>query len=276
MERTDFATVRSAGGQTARRDAVLVASFGTSYRESRYVTIGAVESAVREAFPDCDVYRAFTSPKIRRVLRERDGIAVDGLADALERIARTGAHRVFVLPTHLMDGREFTALSNTVEGFRPRFDTLRVASPLLADEDDFACVADALEGAFAPFDDGRTALCLVGHGTRVEANEVYAAFERFARRMGRAQWFVSTVGFSPTFADVSCAVAAAAFERAVLRPLMLVAGDHARNDMAGRDDPESLAGMLAAAGVEPICVLEGLGQLSEVADRYVEHLRAIR
>lgn len=276
MEPIDATAVFSAGDQAAVRDAVLVASFGTSYRESRYVTIGAVESAVREAFPDCDVYRAFTSPKIRRGLRERDGIAVDGLADALERIARTGARRVFVLPTHLMDGREFTALSNTVEEFRLRFDMLRVAAPLLAAEEDFARVADALEGAFSPFDDGRTALCLVGHGTRVEANGVYTAFERFARRTGRGQWFVGTVGFSPTFADVSDAVAAAGFKRAVLRPLMLVAGDHARNDMAGRDDPESLVSMLAAAGVESICVLEGLGQLPEVADLYVDHLRAIR
>lgn len=257
---------------SAAKPVILVASFGTSYNSSRHVTIGAIEDAIREKYPDYDVRRAFTADTIIDILKERDGIEIDNVAGALDRAVADGVKTLIVQPTHLMDGYEYTDLADALEEYKDKFETVELGEPLLSSDDDFAAVAKAIADAMAAYDDGKTAICLMGHGTEHEANADYARMQEEFNNQGLMQYFVGTVEAEPTCAEVIAAAQAGGFTKAVLRPLMVVAGDHATNDMADASDPDSWASQFEAAGFEVSSVIEGLGQLSAIDDIYVEHV----
>lgn len=260
--------------QADGKQAILVVSFGTSYNDSRDITIGAIENAIAAAFPEYEVRRAFTSQIIIDILNERDGLAIDNVEQALERAVADGVETLIVQPTHLMNGYEYTDLAELLQGYEDKFAKLALAEPLLTSDADFDGVVKALTDKMAAYDDGETAICFMGHGTEAESNEVYAKLQDKLTEAGYANYYVGTVEANPSLEDVMAALAAnGGYKKVVLEPLMVVAGDHANNDMAG-DEEDSWKTTLMGAGYEVECVLEGLGQIPAVQELYVAHTQA--
>ncbi len=257
----------------APKPVILVVSFGTSYNDSRHITIGAIEDAIRETYPDYDVRRAFTAQIIIDKLAERDGIVIDNFEQAMDKLVEEGVQKVIVQPTHLMAGYEYTDVLNSLQSnYADKFDAIVLGDPLLTSDEDYSEVVEAICDATAEYDDGQTAICFMGHGTEADSNGDYAHLQQVLTDAGHTSYFVGTVEATPTFDDVVEAAQAAGFTKAVLRPLMVVAGDHANNDMADTEDPDSFASKFIAAGFEVECVVEGLGQLVAIDDIYVRHV----
>ena len=261
----------SGSGAQKVKPAILVASFGTSFNDSRHITIGAIESAIREKFPDYDVRRAFTSQIIIDKLKERDGVVIDNVEEALDRLVADKVQEIVVQPTHLMNGYEYDDLAKALESHKDKFKKVALGEPLLSSDDDYYKVIAALASVSERYDDGKTALVFMGHGTEAESNKVYSTLQDKLSAEGKKNYFIGTVEAAPTIEDVLKGVEAAGLKKAVLRPLMVVAGDHANNDMADLEDPESWASQLTAAGIEVECVLEGLGQIVEIDELYAAH-----
>ena len=252
---------------------LLVVSFGTSYNDNRRLTIGAIENALEEAFPDFSVRRAFTSPIIIDHVFQRDGEGIDNVTQALDRAVENGVKTLVVQPTHLMSGYEYNDLTDELAEYADAFESIAMGVPLLDTDDDFLTVADALAEATAAFNDGETAICLMGHGTEAESNEVYAKMQTVMDKAGHENIFIGTVESTPSVEDVLAMVQAGNYKKVVLRPMMIVAGDHANNDMAG-DEPDSWKSIFEAAGYEVTCVVEGLGSLGEIQSLIVQHAQA--
>ena len=267
------AGIAQADEAKAPKPVILVVSFGTSYNDSRHITIGAIEDAIREAYPDYDVRRAFTAQIIIDKLAERDGIIIDNFEQAMDKLVEEGVQKVIVQPTHLMAGYEYTDVLNSLQSnYADKFEAIVLGDPLLTSDEDYSEVVEAICDATAEYDDGQTAICFMGHGTEADSNGDYAHLQQVLTDAGHTSYFVGTVEATPTFDDVVEAAQAAGFTKAVLRPLMVVAGDHANNDMADTEDPDSFASKFIAAGFEVECVVEGLGQLVAIDDIYVRHV----
>ena len=252
---------------------ILVVSFGTSYNDSRELTIGGIEGAIAKAFPDYTVARAFTADTIIKILKERDNISVDNVDEALTRAASNGVKTLVVQPTHLMDGFEYTDLQKTLSKYEGKFSKVVLSTPLLTTDEDFSRVADAITAKTKKFDDGKTAIVFMGHGTEAESNGVYAKMQDVLASKGYANYYVGTVEAKPSVEDLLASVKAkGSYKKVVLLPLMVVAGDHANNDMAG-DEDDSWKSVFKAAGFEVECVLEGLGQDSAIQQIYVDHVK---
>ena len=252
---------------------LLVVSFGTSFNDSRRLTIVAIEGSLAESFPDWSVRRGFTSQIIIDHVLSRDGVAIDNVSEALNRAADNGVKTLVVQPTHLMDGFEYNDLVDELAGFADAFEAIAVGEPLLSSEEDFAAVAEAIVQATAEYDDGETAICFMGHGTEAESNGVYAKMQQVLSEAGYDNYFIGTVEAEPSVEDLLAAVQAGDYKRVVLRPLMIVAGDHANNDMAG-DEEDSWKSVFESAGYEVECVLSGLGELEAIRDLFVQHAQA--
>lgn len=259
--------------EKAVKPVILVTSFGTSYNDSRHITIGAIEDAIREKYwQDYDIRRAFTAQIIIDKLKKRDGITIDNMTEALDRCVKDGVKEIVVQPTHLMGGLEYTDVKDELDKYADKFDKISLGDPLLTSDDDYKKVAAAIKENMASFDDGKTALCLMGHGTEADSNADYAKMQEVFKNEGLTQFFVGTVEAEPTCEDVIAAASAAGYKKAVLAPFMVVAGDHANNDMADETDPDSWASKFVAAGFEVTCLLQGLGQNVAVDDIYVSHV----
>lgn len=251
--------------------AILVTSFGTSWNDSRNITIGGIENALREAYPDYQIRRAFTAGIVTDRLAERDGIVIDSFETALKRAAADGIRELVVQPTHLMAGYEYEDLAGAVEEYADTFDTLILADPLLTGEEDFTAVAEAARAATRQYDDGETAIVFMGHGTAAKANAVYQTMQDTFAALGYVNYYVGTVEAEPSCEDVLKALEGKNYKKVILRDLMVVAGDHANNDMADPENPESWYSRFTEAGYEVTAVLQGLGQIYEVQELYVAH-----
>ena len=252
---------------------LLVVSFGTSFNDSRRLTIGGIEAAIAEAVPEFSVRRGFTAQIIIDHVERRDGIHIDNVTEALERAVANGVKTLVVQPTHLMHGFEYDELMETLAGYADAFEQVVVGEPLLTSDDDFARVAQILIDVTKDYDDGKTAIVYMGHGTEHEYNKVYAQMQDVLTGKGAENYYVGTVEAEPSLEDVMETIADKGYTRVVLRPMMVVAGDHANNDMAG-DEEDSWKTILTEAGYEVECVLEGLGQVPEIQQIYVEHAQA--
>ncbi len=290
---TSASSEKSSEKEKAVKPVILVTSFGTSYNDSRHITIGAIEDAIREKYwQDYDIRRAFTAQIIIDKLKKRDGITIDNMTEALDRCVEDGVKEIVVQPTHLMGGLEYTDVKDELDKYADKFDKISLGDPLLTSDDDYKKVAAAIKENMASFDDGKrglctvtllgpdagnadalaTALCLMGHGTEADSNADYAKMQEVFKNEGLTQFFVGTVEAEPTCEDVIAAASAAGYKKAVLAPFMVVAGDHANNDMADETDPDSWAAKFVAAGFEVTCLLQGLGQNVAVDDIYVSHV----
>ena len=249
---------------------LLVLSFGTSFNDSRRLTIGAIEQSLEDAFPDYSVRRGFTANIIIDHVERRDGIHIDDINEALERAVNNGVKNIVVQPTHLMNGIEYDELAGKIASYSDSFDKVAIGEPLLTSDDDFKRVENAIVDWTKEYDDGKTAICFMGHGTEHASNSVYAKMQDMLTADGHTNYFIGTVEAEPSVEDVIEKVKAGGYEKVVLEPLMVVAGDHANNDMAG-DDEDSWKSLFLEEGFDVQCILRGLGENEEIRKIYVEH-----
>ncbi len=271
---------------------ILVVSFGTSFNDSRAKDIGGVESAIAKANPDWSVRRAFTSQIIMNHVNARDGEKIDNMEQALKRAEKNGVKNLVIQPTHLMHGAEYDELSAAVKKFEKKFESIVIAEPLLGQvgkdassvNNDKEAVAKAVaaeavkKAGFATLEEAKadgTAFVLMGHGTSHTAKISYSQMASQMASLGYDNVFIGTVEGEPeatSCENIIKAVQAKGFKNVVLRPLMVVAGDHANNDMAGDDDDSWLSMFKAAKSFEKIdCQIEGLGRIPEIENIYVSH-----
>ena len=251
------------------KKAILAVSFGTSYPDTLRKTIAATEQALAEAFPDWEVRRAFTSGMIIRKLKERDGVEIENVHQAMHRLEEEGYTHVAVQSTHVMHGEEYEKMLSQLEPYRMRM-KISVGMPLLHSEEDYLSVAKALLN-WLPTLDADEALVLMGHGTTHFANSAYAQMEHMLQAHCDRVYLATVEGY-PTLDSVERQLAKRPeICRLMLAPFMLVAGDHARNDMSG--DEDSWAEQLKQAGYTVRCILQGLGECSAIRELFVEHCR---
>lgn len=249
---------------------LMVISFGTSYNDSRRLTIGAIEGAMEEAFPDWSVRRGFTSQIIIDHVKSRDGVVIDNVGEALDRAVANGVKTLVIQPTHLMDGLEYNDVVDEVAQYADAFDQIAIGKPLLTSDEDFQTVMEIITTETAEYDDGNTAICFMGHGTEAESNQVYGKMQELLTAAGYENYYVGTVEAEPSLDDVLAQVQEGEYTRVVLMPLMIVAGDHANNDMAG-DEDGSWKTTFADAGYEVVTEVRGLGELEGIQQLLVQH-----
>ena len=272
---------------------LLVVSFGTSFNDSRVADIKSIEDALQEANPDWSVRRAFTAQIIINHIQARDGEKIDNMEQALERAIANGVKKLVVQPTHLMHGAEYDEMCAAIEKVRDQFESVSIAEPMLgevgsdatvinADKEAVAkaVVAEALKESdyetTAAAKEAGVAYVLMGHGTAHVAKVTYSQMATQMAKLGYENVFIGTVEGEPE--DTSCeavieAIKEAGYTTVVLRPLMVVAGDHANNDMAGADE-DSWKTMFEAAGLTVDCQISGLGSIADVRALYVAHTKA--
>lgn len=249
---------------------LLVLSFGTSYNDSRRLTIGAIEDAIEAAVPDFSVRRGFTANIVIDHIQRRDGILIDDVDAALNRAVDNGVKNLVVQPTHLMNGFEYDELVEKVGNYSDAFDKVVLGEPLLTSDDDFKRVEKAITEWTSEYDDGETAICFMGHGTEADSNQVYSKMQDLLTTDGYKNYFIGTVEASPSLDDVIAAVKSGGYKRVVLEPFMVVAGDHANNDMAG-DEEDSWKTAFESEGFEVLCLLRGLGENEAIREIYADH-----
>ncbi|MDO4479021.1 MAG: sirohydrochlorin cobaltochelatase [Lachnospiraceae bacterium] len=251
---------------------ILVASFGTRYAEQRTRAIAAIEEAIEETFPQWDVRRAFTSQMILKNLRKHDGLAIDDVREALENARNAGVKRLVIQPALIMEGIEYNDICALGRNYIDSFEKICIGKPLFSSEDDYKRIMRAIVADTAAYQDGETAICYMGHGTTVEANRVYCKLQQKFNSAGFDQYLVGTVESDPDVTHLMAKVKAGKYKRIVLRPLMIVAGDHAHQDMAG-DAADSWKSLFEAEGYEVICELKGLGEMEEIQNLMVQHTK---
>lgn len=254
----------------AEKKALLIVSFGTSYKESREKAIGAVERALANAFPDYDFFRSFTSKTILRLLRERDGLQIADVKTALQHLTEEGYTTVLIQPTYMMSGIEYDETAATVAAYKSLFQHCAMGAPALSSEKDFTEMVRIVEGALAGRYDDRTVVVMMGHGSEHEANFIYEKLEGCFKTAGFPNFLVGTVEAMPSMFSVIDKVKRMSVEKILLLPLMIVAGDHAANDMAG-DNEDSWKNSFEAAGYQVECIMQGLGEYKGIQELFVRH-----
>ncbi len=251
------------------KKAILVVSFGTSYNETRKVTIDALEQAMADANPDAKIYRAWTSGFIIRKIEKRDGVHINTVAEAFEQMEKDGITDVVVQPSHVINGIENDAMMADCRARGQKFASVKIGTPLLTTQEDAEHCALALKEdySFAAADE---AVLFMGHGSEHHANFVYPAMNYIFRDLGMDNFYLGTVEGYPELSSVLKDLKKQNPKKIYLSPFMLVAGDHANNDLAG-DEEDSWKSILEAEGftVEPILV--GLGQRESIRRLYVQH-----
>ena len=274
---------------------LLVVSFGTSFNDSRVADIKSIEDALQEANPDWSVRRAFTAQIIINHVQARDGEKIDNMQQAMDRAVANGVKNLVVQPTHLMHGAEYDEMMEMIDSYRDKFESVAVAEPLLGEvgadaaviNSDKEAVAKAITAA-AVKDAGyesldaaaaeKVAFVFMGHGTSHTAKVSYSQMQTTMQTLGYDNVFIGTVEGEPE--ETACenvieAVKAAGYTKVVLRPLMVVAGDHANNDMAGSDEDSWLSQFNASGAFESVdCQIAGLGEVPSIQELYVAHTKA--
>ena len=282
-------------GDEIGENELLVVSFGTSFNDSRAEDIGGVEKALQAAYPDWSVRRAFTAQIIINHVQARDGEKIDNMEQALERAVANGVKNLVVQPTHLMHGAEYDEMMEMVDSYRDKFESVAIAEPLLGEVGSDATVINADKEAVATaitaeavktagYDDAAaaaadgTAFVFMGHGTSHTAKVSYSQMQTAMQTLGYDNVFIGTVEGEPE--DTACdavieKVKEAGYTKVILRPLMVVAGDHANNDMAGAEDDSWLSQFNAADCFESVDTqIAGLGEIGDIQQLYVDHAGA--
>lgn len=253
------------------KTAILVVSFGTSYPDTRKKTIEKIEEEIRQAALDCTVYRAWTSKMIIRKLRERDQLIVPTVPEALEQMEKDGITDLIVQPTHVINGIENDLMKQEILAKKSAFSTIRFGDPLLTTTEDHVSVLKSLMEEYPNLPEDE-AIIFMGHGTTHHANAVYAALDYTLKDLGYPRAYMGTVEAYPSLEHIFRRLREASIHRVHLVPFMLVAGDHANNDMAS-SNKESWRSQFEAAGYEVVCHLKGLGEYKGIRNIYLEHLK---
>lgn len=251
-----------------KKRAILVVSFGTSYTQTRKRTIDQIEEDIHAAYPSYPLYRAWTSGMIRKKLEKRDGIRIFDVTEAMEQMRRDGIEEVIVQPTHVLNGIENEQMTADVLAYRDQFAQIVIGAPLLTSQEDSDRAVRVIGEELALAED--EALVLMGHGTPHYANAIYAALDYQFKDEGYPNIFIGTVEAYPAFESLLRRVEAFGPKRIIVAPFMIVAGDHATNDLAG-DGEDSWKSRFEAAGYEVKCVLKGLGEYPGIRKLFLEH-----
>ena len=274
---------------------LLVVSFGTSFNDSRVKDIKGIEDALQAAYPDWSVRRAFTAQIIINHVQARDGEKIDNMQQAMDRAVENGVKNLVVQPTHLMHGAEYDEMMEMIDTYRDKFESVAVAEPLLGevgsdatiinqDKEDVAKAVTAAAVKEAGYDSldaaaaDKVAFVFMGHGTPCTSKVSYSQMQTTMQTLGYDNVFIGTVEGKPE--ETACenvieAVKAAGYTKVILRPLMVVAGDHANNDMAGEDADSWLSQFKASGAFDSIdCQIAGLGEIEDVQKLYVAHTKA--
>ena len=252
-----------------KKQAILAVSFGTSHEETRKKTIEAIERQIREQFPLYEVRRAFTSGMIMNVLKNRDNLHVDNVSQALDKLARDGFVNVTLQPTHIINGDEYDKMKAQTQPFREYFQRLSIGKPLLTESSDYEDTCRAIMAQFPELKSDE-ALVLMGHGAGHFADAAYAAMDYRFKALGYDNVFVGTVEGYPALVDLLPLVKKYDPKKVILLPFMVVAGDHAANDMAGEEEG-SWKSVFEQEGYRVECILKGLGEFPEIRDIYIKH-----
>lgn len=251
--------------------AILVVSFGTSVNATRELTIDAIEKRIAEEFPTYRVYRAWTSKMIIKKLLKRDNTKINTVTEAFAEMAADGITDVIVQPTHVINGIENDLMKEETLAFQDSFHSIAFGTPLLTSQEDNTKVIKAVQEEFSDLRE-HDALVLMGHGTTHYANSVYTALDDQFKDHGCHNIFLGTVEANPSMEALIHMVTAFSPDKVILAPFMIVAGDHARNDMAG-EDPDSWMCQFQRAGFPVETVLKGLGQYAGIQRLFLEHVR---
>lgn len=255
------------------RQGIVIVSFGTTYSGTRHKNIEAITRQVRAVYPDAVIAEAVSSTIVRKAMKQRECIDALGTKDALEYMKSQGVTHVAVLPTHVLDGIENNRMKENIAKYEFEFESVKAADALLARDEDYVNIAKALWESLKDEVGSRT-LVLMGHGTEHAADSDYARIENVLREYSHHNIYIATVEGSVTIEDVIARMNAdKADKHVVVTPFMLVAGDHANNDMAGEKD--SFASKLTDAGYDVECIIRGIGEYPAVREVYMEHLRRV-
>ena len=254
------------------KKALMIVSFGTSFDEAMPAIVH-IEETCRRAFPEYDFYRAFTSGMIIRKLKKTKNVQIDNPQEVMEKLAARGYDEVLCQPTHIINGMEYEKMMGMLRPYKEQIPVIRVGKPLITEEEDYrkACqiVMQQLSAPLAKDE----AFVLMGHGTEHYANSAYCQFENMLRDLGYENTYVGTVEGFPGLDYVIRRMKIRGIRKVHLMPLMIVAGDHARNDLAGAEE-DSWNSLLQAEGFETDIVLKGMGEIDGIAQIFVEHLEA--
>lgn len=256
---------------------ILIVSFGTSYIESLESSICFIEKKFYDHFHrEYIIESAFTSPTIIKILREKNGKVINSVSDALENAIQNNIKNIVVQPTHIMDGFDYGNVIKTVRKYEQKFEKVSIGDALLSSYEDCVKVSNAVINASKQYRDNKTAICFVGHGSRNESNEVYGMLQNVLNKTGCSDYYIGTVEQFQTKNNVFELMQKKHYERVILWPLMIVAGNHAYNDIAGNDG-SSWKSFFESKGYETICIKRGLGELSDIADIFLQHtINAVR
>lgn len=260
------------------KTALLVVSFGTSYNETREKTIDKIEEKIANTFSDTDFKRAFTSGMIIEKIRKRDNIKINNVKEAIEEILQEGYSNILVQPTHIINGDEYEKMLEQLEPFIERFESVKVGAPLLTDSDDYDKVVEIISNEIGQLGEGEHAI-LMGHGTEHFIDVAYAALDYRFKAKGNRRIHVGTVEGYPMIEDIINELEylkekGEEVRKVKLLPFMIVAGDHAINDMAS-DEEDSWKTLLEQKGYEVECIVKGIGEYTQIQDMFVEHLKKV-
>ncbi len=257
------------------RKAILVVSYGSSYKDEREKSIGAIEQAIQNAFPEYKVYRAFTSESIIKKIKNKENIRIDTVGEALERAIKEGIKEINLIQTHFIQGLRHEKLLEFVEHYKNVFEKIDVAEPILRNSKNREVFADVLEMIGHSYDDGETAICCVGHGIDEGSNEVYQKIQNVLIEKGFTHYYIGTLSEKPTLEDLKNEIEARkVYRRVVLIPFMLVSGYHVRKDLTGPGE-DSWKNTLIRSGFEVECIKKGLGEEVRIQNIFAEYVKDV-
>ncbi len=248
---------------------IIITSFGTTHEDTRIKCIESIEDRVKEEFKDSLVLRAFTSKLVMKILKDRDNLHVDSLSQALEKMLDEGINDIYIQPLLIIEGVEYEKILREARNFlKSNKCIIQIGKPLLSSDKDYADLISALSL------NKEEATVFMGHGSYHKSDQVYQKLEDFIRESGNKTTFIGTVEGEKTIEDIVDNLKKKAIEKVILKPLMLVAGDHAKNDMAS-DEEDSWKSVLEENHIEVRTIIEGLGENKKVQDIFISHLKAI-
>lgn len=253
--------------------AILVVSFGSSHKDTREKTIDIIENEIQEIFKDFKIYKAYTSKIILKILKQRDNIQINTVVEALEEMHKDGIEEVIIQPTLILNGIEYEIMREEINEFRDKFKSIKFGTPLLTTTEDSFKVVDAFLSDEPNLLENE-AIVFMGHGSDHFANSIYASLDYMFKSKGYNNIFVSTVEAYPNLEDILSSLKKCKFKKIILIPFMIVAGEHAKNDMAS-DEDNSWKTILENEGFEVECVLKGLGENSKIRKIFIEHIKDV-
>lgn len=260
------------GDNIMKDKAILVVSFGTSYEETMKKTIEAIENDIKKYFPEYEVKRAFTSQMIINKLKAENNITIDTVEEALQKLYNEDYKTIICQPTHIINGIEFECIIENINKFKSKFDKILIGTPLLTTTKDYIEVAQAIQNELKNIENNK-AVILMGHGTEHFSNSAYPALDYIIKEKGYKNFFVGTVEGYPDIDTVIELVKENNFKDVILTPLMIVAGDHAINDMASNKE-NSWKTKFISNGFNVEIVLKGLGEYSSIRNIFIEHINS--